>query len=82
MAGAISGGRRGAVVILAAAVVVGFAFFRLNSWYYSRDEAWRDFYKFNALRVAFTDYGRGEYNEATAPVFAKVGWTARRRADA
>jgi hypothetical protein len=66
---------RAAVVILAAAVAVGFAFFRFNTWYYSRDEAWRDFYKFNALRVEFTDYGRGEYNESTAPVFSKVGWT-------
>jgi hypothetical protein len=68
-------GARGAVAVLAGAVAVGFALVRLNNWYYARDEGWRDFYKFNALRVEFTDYGRGEYNDVTAPVFAKVGWT-------
>jgi hypothetical protein len=66
---------RAAVAILAGAVAVGFALVRLNNWYYARDEGWRDFYKFNSLRVEFTDYGRAEYNDVTAPVFAKVGWT-------
>ena len=66
---------RWAVAVLAGTVAVGFALVRLNNWYYARDEGWRDFYKFNSLRVEFTDYGRGEYNDVTAPVFAKVGWT-------
>jgi hypothetical protein len=68
-------GARGAIAVLAGAITVGFALLGFNNWYYSRDEAWRDFYKFNALRTSFTDYGRAEYNDVTAPVFAKVGWT-------
>ncbi len=68
-------GARGAIAVLAVTTAVGFALVGLNNWYYARDEAWRDFYKFNALRVAFTDYGRAEYNKVTAPVFSKVGWT-------
>jgi hypothetical protein len=66
---------RGAIAVLAGAVAVSFALVWLNNWYYARDEGWRDFYKFNLLRVAFTDFGRAEYNEVTAPVFSKVGWT-------
>lgn len=66
---------RAAVVVLAGAVAVGCALVEFNKWYYARDEAWHDFYKFNALRVEFTDNGRAEYNEATAPIFSKVGWT-------
>jgi hypothetical protein len=66
---------RGPVAVLAGAVAVGFALSGFNNWYYSRDEGWRDFYKFNSLRVAFTDNGRADYNEVTAPVFSKVGWT-------
>ena len=48
---------------------------RFNDGYYARDEGWQDFYKFNSLRTVFTDYGRADYNEVTAPVFSKVGWT-------
>jgi hypothetical protein len=68
-------GARGALAVLGGAVIAGFALLSFNNWYYAWDEAWRDFYQFNALRVAFTDYGRAEYNEVTAPVFTKVGWT-------
>ena len=68
-------GARGAIAVLALGIAVGFGLVRVNDWYYARDEAWRDFYKFNALRVAFTDYGRAEYTAVTAPVFSKVGWT-------
>jgi len=68
-------GARAAIGVIAVAIAVGFALVGLNNWYYAKDEAWRDFYRFNALRVAFTDYGRAEYNKVTAPVFAKVGWT-------
>ena len=46
-----------------------------NSWYFERDPAWRGFYEFDALRAEFNVYGRGEYNEQTAPVFSSVGWT-------
>jgi hypothetical protein len=69
------GSARGAVAVLAGAIAVGFALVGFNNWYYASDEAWRDFYRFNALRAEFTDYGRAEYNEVTAPVFSKVGWT-------
>jgi hypothetical protein len=69
------GGARGAAVVLAGALALGFAFARFNTWYYERDPAWHGFYEFNALRAAFTDYGRGEYNEQTAPVFSSAGWT-------
>jgi hypothetical protein len=66
---------RGALAVLGGTIAAGFALVWFNNWYYARDEAWRDFYKFNALRVAFTDYGRAEYNQVTAPVFSQVGWT-------
>jgi hypothetical protein len=68
-------GARVAVAVLAGAIALGFGFVGFNNWYYARDEAWRGFYKFNALRAAYTDFGRGAYNGQTKPVFASVGWT-------
>jgi hypothetical protein len=68
-------GARWALLVLAGAIAIGLMLFGMNRWYYERDPAWRGFYRFNALRAAFTDYGHGEFNEQTAPVYSSVGWT-------
>ncbi len=61
-------------VPVAASLAVAVVLYFLNSAYYARDEGWKDFYAYNALRAQFTDYGRYQYNTETKPAFDAVGW--------
>jgi hypothetical protein len=60
--------------VLFGCVALVFAAHQFDAWYYDRDPAWKDFYRFNSLRVEFTDFGHVEYTPETAPVFESVGW--------
>jgi hypothetical protein len=60
--------------VLSGALAVGLGADLFNRWYYARDNAWQEFYRFNALRVHFTDYARFEDNAALRRALAAAGW--------
>ncbi len=65
-----------AAVPLTATAALAVALQVFNQSYYARDEGWRDFYAYNALRARFTDYDRYDYTPAGSAGFAAVGWDA------
>ncbi len=63
-----------AALPLAAAAALAAALYGFNQSYYARDEAWSDFYAYNALRAEFTDYQRVRYTPEAEPAFRAAGW--------
>jgi hypothetical protein len=57
-----------------AALAVAVALYFVNVAYYARDEGWKDFYAYNAIRARFTDYGRYLYTPESKPAFDAAGW--------
>jgi hypothetical protein len=62
------------VLLLAGTLALGYGLSRLNYWYYGREQGWRDFYDFNALRAEFTDYSRFAPTDRTKQALKTVGW--------
>jgi hypothetical protein len=62
-------------VPLALAVAAAIGLQQYNRTYYARDEEWRDFYQYNAIRAEFTDYARYPYTPETRRAFADAGWS-------
>ncbi len=47
----------------------------LNVEYYRADQAWADFYEYNALRANFNDFQVIRYDARTRPAFDAAGWS-------
>jgi hypothetical protein len=60
-------------MLVAAVAAIGLQ--QYNRFYYARDEGWRNFYEYNALRAEFTDYNRFPYTPDMDPILNTVGWT-------
>jgi hypothetical protein len=70
-----------ATTALAALLVVGTLGATLlatasNRAWYARDADWAGFYAYNDARLAATDYDHVVYDEAHAPAFEAIGWSA------
>jgi hypothetical protein len=59
---------------LAGALAVAALLYYANREYYARDEGWKNFYEYNAIRAEFTDYFRYRRNAEATHVFRAVGW--------
>ncbi len=58
---------------LSLAILIPVGLTELNDYIYRCNPEWSRFYEFNKVRAVFTDYEPPEYDDATRPIFDRVG---------